>query len=206
MRPNGVSMPLGSSSRSILRAWQLGRALFIGSSALASLVALFFYLHSFRAIDAVGAHRGIDGYRFYTITINNWRGSLCFDVMRWYHKSGRSEIPPWRWTAASSPLDACKRDQYWAARKVTEQGHWVAGFAASHWQPNEPMLKEVWFGAVPLWVVAIVMAIPLTVTFIRGRRARVRHSKGQCRNCGYDLRASPERCPECGCVPSVVQS
>ena len=33
--------------------------------------------------------------------------------------------------------------------------------------------------------------------FIRERR---RNRVGCCPTCGYDLRASPERCPECGAV------
>jgi hypothetical protein len=37
---------------------------------------------------------------------------------------------------------------------------------------------------------------------IRERRRRVR--LGLCLACGYDLRHSPEKCPECGVAPSKL--
>ena len=50
----------------------------------------------------------------------------------------------------------------------------------------------------PFWSLALVSAIPAAVVMrrraIRWRRAR----RGLCVACGYDLRASTGRCPECG--------
>jgi hypothetical protein len=50
------------------------------------------------------------------------------------------------------------------------------------------------------WVVVIVNALPLLFAFVLVRRMwrGNRFAGGQCPICGYDLRASPDRCPECG--------
>jgi hypothetical protein len=55
---------------------------------------------------------------------------------------------------------------------------------------------------VPMWLVALVTALPpLSVVVLRARRAR-RGALGLCPACGYDLRATPTKCPECGHVPT----
>jgi hypothetical protein len=46
--------------------------------------------------------------------------------------------------------------------------------------------------------------VPLVVLFFVRKRAR--RTAGHCLNCGYDLRATPERCPECGTIPAPLPS
>jgi hypothetical protein len=59
---------------------------------------------------------------------------------------------------------------------------------------------------IPLWFAALfTAALPLTYRAAR-RRLRRRSEKGLCLTCGYDLRATPERCPECGAVPTQSTS
>ena len=54
-----------------------------------------------------------------------------------------------------------------------------------------------WF-YVPHWAVTVALAAPLAMALVRWRRERRRAARGLCPQCGYDLRASPQRCPECG--------
>ena len=53
---------------------------------------------------------------------------------------------------------------------------------------------------VPLWSVALATGIGPAAWLIRWRKRcrRLCVAQGLCLRCGYDLRASPERCPECG--------
>jgi rubrerythrin len=55
---------------------------------------------------------------------------------------------------------------------------------------------------LPYWLpFAATAALPLCHVVARVRRSR-RLRLNLCPTCGYDLRATPERCPECGAVPA----
>jgi hypothetical protein len=57
---------------------------------------------------------------------------------------------------------------------------------------------------VPHWAVALALAaLPArwVLRLSRARLARRRRDAGLCRACGYDLRATADKCPECGHAP-----
>jgi predicted RNA-binding Zn-ribbon protein involved in translation (DUF1610 family) len=58
--------------------------------------------------------------------------------------------------------------------------------------------------AIPHFAVIILFALPSLAAAYRFHRRRRTHRKGLCSSCGYDLRATPTRCPECGTIPTAV--
>jgi hypothetical protein len=74
----------------------------------------------------------------------------------------------------------------------------VALVKSSGWMP-------AWsIGNVPPWLhIGGLLVPPLLLEVLRRRRVRERRRRvrlGLCLACGYDLRESPEKCPECGTV------
>ena len=75
-------------------------------------------------------------------------------------------------------------------------------------EPSDPGAASVATVVLfPCWFAALVTGAYPALWLTRWRRealAARRRRAGQCARCGYDLRASPDRCPECGAAPDVT--
>ena len=79
------------------------------------------------------------------------------------------------------------------------------GFRYEHWGRGMQFERH-WYIGAPHWsVAAILVAFPMAQAAAAVRRRR-RIAQGLCVACGYDLRATHGRCPECGAQPQVPPS
>jgi hypothetical protein len=58
--------------------------------------------------------------------------------------------------------------------------------------------RRLWIVYLPGWLPVLLLAVPPAVWVARRTRSARRCRTGLCPVCGYDLRATPGRCPECG--------
>jgi hypothetical protein len=72
-------------------------------------------------------------------------------------------------------------------RTIATGPGWILGLVES--------FKAVW---VPHWVFVLLFGVLPLLRACRRVQQHLRKRVGFCENCGYDLRASADRCPECG--------
>ncbi len=71
-------------------------------------------------------------------------------------------------------------------------GYW------NDWSVKEYASFSIYVIVVPMYAPMVLLAVPPLAWWLRRTRRWRQTSKGRCLVCGYDLRASMDRCPECG--------
>ena len=148
--------------------------------------------------DAATAGRRIRvdvGARAYDIRIDTGRGGVG---LLWVRQSSTDRSLPGRgflwWRSDAEPLYPFHGPWMGWARRIGFEQFSVAGAGPNSFQDLKRGL------AFPCWLPAITFGV-VPALWIRATRHRRRRERvGMCPQCGYDLRASRERCPECGTV------
>ena len=88
---------------------------------------------------------------------------------------------------------------YWDAWVLHYRSDSSAQQAGSRYRA--PGRREFVLKTGPLFLLSLLLPLVGAVRLYRRHRPR---DPGRCRTCGYDLRATPDRCPECGQVPASL--
>jgi len=144
-----------------------------------------------------------------------------FDFWRYLLIAPRSDGLYIQWGKSWSPKpDEYPRHLQWASYHTGHRSNWrdsvpnnwidwqLLGFVWDSDESNEfnswkrGLVTPQWF-AIPL---NSILPIAWAFRWERRRRGRIAVKRHLCAACGYDLRATPDRCPECGAITDASPS
>jgi len=185
-------------------------------SLLLSIAAAGMWVRSYLAQDIVEHSTVTDtpaGFRHWSYSLATWKGvvragAIRHDYSRVTTPAANAQVYEMMLANARSRAAQSAVEPKWRSREAEEwtiRGDHPLGHWGLTWQPLDettPQHRGVGLGASsPWWFVVLLCSVPLDLRII-GRLRRRRRGRNLCPTCGYDLRATPDRCPECGATPS----
>jgi hypothetical protein len=133
----------------------------------------------------------------YVVSIQSMRGatSICWQ----YPVSPTQSVEKieWKWGRMTRPYGS-----FPASVERHLHADWkFLGFWRNHQVKSFANLDAI---VIPYWFTALVTGFlgGWRILVTRKRQRQIfRRANNLCLDCGYDLRATPDRCPECGTVP-----
>jgi hypothetical protein len=167
------------------------------------------WARSYYRWDAIDWYRGT-----YSVQIRSKDGKICFGrgfrmfISEWSLLRRRTwaRPPPVDWSKSpipytdiliGSPFPPLEEQVFWDRLRWDPQLVFqFAGFEI--YKSGVPSRSNCFAIDTPYWSWCAITAILPLRAMVRLLLRFNRHSRGHCRSCGYDLRATPDRCPECG--------
>jgi hypothetical protein len=164
-------------------------------SLILGLAIVVFWVRSYPRRDVVGFEYAFGGSSR-EVAIGTNRGLLAISIFT-VPDSERATVEGY----IGEPLN--KKLVYYVRAEPTrgpERSRWwnTLGFAAetSRFITGLRTSSSILF--IPMWLPLLITLAAPTAQCLRHLRRR---RQGCCPACGYDLRASPDQCPECGAIP-----
>jgi hypothetical protein len=164
------------------------------SIAMPVAVLLLWGLSYFRVLGLSGSLRNDRGESGVWST----GGRILLDTTRHMDVSRVPGVHSWTFSN-----DRYAPDPQWVDQPSVTRWHLVGFRMSRSFSPGGDGTTVEWAAiTIPYWSIALAALLPLVVLGPGWLRQR-RKIAGRCERCGYDLRATPDRCPECGAVPAV---
>ena len=158
------------------------------ASALLCVLVCVLWVRSYRLTDQVNLTHSMGNAPSrwgYMCSIDFCAGEMGVTI--WEEHAASRHPTAVKWSGHSYRFSA-PRATFWGRR----------GFTPLHHDVDPGKMWQYWI-YVPIWL-PVLFTLILPVTTVATWLRRKRPLKGYCPLCGYDLRATPNRCPECGKV------
>ena len=181
------------------RKWKL---LAVAASALLCVMTIVTWARSYWRSDALCYH-GRQGQR----SVQCIPGVLLVGWNNVGSLQRKLEVDSWNAEGMDLPRGpgAWSRVGFTYRRHVTPIAAMPAEILTSIPDPRPATIIARSF-SLPIWPVAVATAVLPALWLRLTLRDRRRVKEGLCRTCGYDLRGTLERCPECGAVPAGIRA
>ena len=174
----------------IHQVWRGTRRCCFALSSLLCVLLLAGWARSHRIGDEVRyiAYRNGDFSKQWVVA----HGGGDFVVCRWSDR-----VPPYvstpRWQHVKNPGGPVRYN-------LPDYVHGLFGYGICRYRPTNAVILRYDALVLPYWLPVLMTGMPSLIVAWRrwASRAARRIAAGLCPACGYDLRASQDRCPECG--------